>query len=377
MSPAQLTFLVGPNGSGKSNFLDALKFVADSLRFSINHALLDRGGIKEVRRRSSGRPTHFGIRLEFELAESTGHFAFNVGARKGGGHEIQQEECSIVPKGQDRGHYYRVDCGSVSASNFAPAPAAAADRLYLVNASGINAFRPVYDALSGMGFYSLSPSAIRDLQPPDPRELLSHNGSNIASVLGQLAARSPGVKKRIEEYLGKVVPGITQVDRKAVGPRETLQFRQRVGSAEHPWRFYASSMSDGTLRACGVLVSLFQGVGQNHLERSLVGIEEPEIALHPAAAGVLVDSLRDAAQHVQILVTSHSADLLDSNDIADESIRIVMAERGESRIGPMDEVGRSVLRDRLYTAGELLRMNQLDPDPALSKLHLHQTDLFD
>ena len=228
-----------------------------------------------------------------------------------------------------------------------------------------------------MGFYSLSPSAIRDLQPPDPRELLSHNGSNIASVLGQLAARSPGVKKRIEEYLGKVVPGITQVDRKAVGPRETLQFRQRVGSAEHPWRFYASSMSDGTLRACGVLVSLFQGVGQNHLERSLVGIEEPEIALHPAAAGVLVDSLRDAAQHVQILVTSHSADLFDSNDIADESIRIVIAERGESRIGPMDEVGRSVLRDRLYTAGELLRMNQLDPDPALSRLHLHQTDLFD
>lgn len=377
VSPAQLTFLVGPNGSGKSNFLDALRFVADSLRFSIDHALLDRGGIKEVRRRSSGRPTHFGIRVEFELAKSTGHFAFNVGATKGGGHEIQQEECSISPKGQGRTHFYRVYWGRVSDSSFTPAPAVAADRLYLVNASGIEAFRPVYDALSGMGFYSLSPSAIRDLQPPDPRELLSHNGSNIASVLGRLAARSPGVKKRIEEYLGKVVPGITQVDRKAVGPRETLQFRQRVGSAEHPWRFFASSMSDGTLRACGVLVSLFQGVGHDRSERSLVGIEEPEIALHPAAAGVLVDGLRDAAQHVQVLVTSHSADLLDSNDIPDESILIVMAERGESRIGPLDEIGRSVLKDRLYTAGELLRMNQLDPDPALSRLHLSQTDLFD
>ena len=377
VSPAQLTFLVGPNGSGKSNFLDALRFVADSLRFSIDHALLDRGGIKEVRRRSSGRPTHFGIRVEFELAESTGHFAFNVGATKGGGHEIQQEECSISPKGQGRRHFYRVYCGRVSDSSFTTAPAVAADRLYLVNASGIEAFRPVYDALSGMGFYSLSPSAIRDLQPPDPRELMSHNGSNIASVLGRLAARSPGIKKRIEEYLGKVVPGITQVDRRAVGPKETLEFRQRVGSAEHPWRFYASSMSDGTLRACGVLVSLFQGVGKDHSERSLVGIEEPEIALHPAAAGVLVDSLCDAAQHVQILVTSHSADLLDSNDIPDESILVVMAERGESRIGPLDEIGRSVLKDRLYTAGELLRMDQLDPDPALSRLYLSQTDLFD
>ena len=33
VSPAQLTFLVGPNGSGKSNFLDALRFVADAVRW--------------------------------------------------------------------------------------------------------------------------------------------------------------------------------------------------------------------------------------------------------------------------------------------------------------------------------------------------------
>src|SRR3954468_7995627 len=40
-----LRFLVGPNGSGKSNFLDALRFVADSLQTSVDHALRERGGI--------------------------------------------------------------------------------------------------------------------------------------------------------------------------------------------------------------------------------------------------------------------------------------------------------------------------------------------
>jgi predicted ATPase len=40
VSPAQLCFLVGPNGSGKSNFLDAIRFVADALRFSPDHALI-------------------------------------------------------------------------------------------------------------------------------------------------------------------------------------------------------------------------------------------------------------------------------------------------------------------------------------------------
>ena len=45
VSLAQLSFFVGRNGSGKSNFLDALRFTADALRFSIDHALRDRGGI--------------------------------------------------------------------------------------------------------------------------------------------------------------------------------------------------------------------------------------------------------------------------------------------------------------------------------------------
>src|SRR6266498_4156676 len=81
--PTQFSFLVGPNGAGKSNFLDALRFVADSLRYSLDHALRDRGGINEVRRRSSGHPTHFGIRLDFQLRDETrGLYAFRVGAQR-------------------------------------------------------------------------------------------------------------------------------------------------------------------------------------------------------------------------------------------------------------------------------------------------------
>ena len=41
----QLTLLVGRNGSGKSNFLDGLRFVADGLNLSLDHAIKSRGGI--------------------------------------------------------------------------------------------------------------------------------------------------------------------------------------------------------------------------------------------------------------------------------------------------------------------------------------------
>lgn len=376
VSPAQLTFLVGPNGSGKSNFLDALRFVAESLRFSLDHALRDRGGIKEVRRRSGGHPTHFGIRLEFDLGDSKGHYAFRVGARREGGHHVQQEECVVLPRGDLQPHYYMLQRGKIVRSTLASAPASSDDRLYLVSASGIQEFRPVYEALSGTGFYNLRPEAIRDLQPPDPGELLNRDGGNIASVLVALAKRSPAEKVRIEEYLAKIVPGVSGVDRVSAGPRETLEFRQQVRGAKHPWRFYASSMSDGTLRACGVLLSLFQRESRRSSGRWLVGIEEPEAALHPAAAAVLVDALRDAAERHQVIVTSHSTDLLEDSGVRAEEILAVLAEHGETHIGPLDEAARSSLRDHLYTAGELLRMNQLDPDPERSRLDPNQLDLF-
>ena len=77
---APLTILVGPNGAGKSNFIDALQFTAQALRYSLDHALRERGGINEVRRRSRGHPNHFGVRLEFKLSSATGWYAFEVGA---------------------------------------------------------------------------------------------------------------------------------------------------------------------------------------------------------------------------------------------------------------------------------------------------------
>lgn len=374
--PAQLSFLVGPNGSGKSNFLDALRFVADSLRYSIDHALRDRGGIGEVRRRSGGHPTHFGIRLEFNLAEWHGYYAFRVGARPDRGYEVQSEECYVVRRGELATHRYRVEGGQVRNATFSPPPVAAADRLYLVTVSGLDPFRAVYEALSTTGFYNLNPNAIRDVQLPDPGLLLARDGGNLASVLFNLAAHSPRHKQKIEAYLGKVVPGIVNVDRRQIGHRETLEFRQKVRGAKHPWKFSAANMSDGTLRALGVLVALFQGFATNGTDPRLVGIEEPEVALHPAAAGVLIDGIRDAAEHAQIVVTSHSPDLLDSDEISADSIVAAHLEHGETRIGPLDEVGRSVLREQLYTAGELLRMNQLDPDPAVSTLSPKQIDLF-
>jgi predicted ATPase len=355
-----LMFLVGPNGAGKSNCLDGLRFVADGLRESLDHALRSRGGIHEVRRRSGGHPNHFSIEIFFQLPEGTsGKYGFRIGAQPQGGFEVQEESCAVI-RGSDasKTDSFLVKRGQVQESSLATPPAASPDRLYLVNMSGFPEFRPLYEALSRMSFYNLNPDRIRDLQSPDAGDRLDRDGSNLASVLGRMTREEPQAKDRIERYLAQVVPGIAGVSAKVVGPKETLEFRQRMRGGKDPWKFFAANMSDGTLRALGVLISLFQSASGV----PVVGLEEPEAALHPAAAGVLRDSLRDASRQTQVLVTSHSPDLLDDRSINPASIVAVLSREGTTQLGPIREVGLSALKDGLYTAGELLRLGQLEPE---------------
>ncbi|RKH18422.1 chromosome segregation protein SMC [Corallococcus sp. AB018] len=366
-----LTFLVGPNGSGKSNFLDALRLITDALRTSLDSALRSRGGAELLVHHSNDNPNRFDIRLDFHLPDGAcGHYSVGIGVREFGEHVVEEEECSIGTA------TYHVRRGVLLVKPNPVAPPATEDRLYLVNASGLPEFRPIFDALSAMGFYHLNPDQLRAPQPPDKGELLARDGSNLPSVLDRLTKRdATSTKDRIEDYLKAIVPNLEAVNRGPIGHMETLIFLQKPIGTNYFSQFPAINMSDGSLRALGILVAMFQPRSEPKIQ--LIGIEEPEIALHPAAAGVLRDALRDASQYAQIIVTSHSPDLLDDSSIHGDEILSVVSEQGRSLIAKVDEATRSALKDRLYTAGELLKANQLSPDreaipqPDLLKLWEH------
>lgn len=361
VSLGPLMLLVGPNGSGKSNFLDALRFVAESLCTTMDQALRERGGIKEVRRRSRGHPTHFSIHLELNLPRGqTAVFQFRVGAKRQGGFEVQEECCSIMHNDALQSQY-KVRDGVVERATFEPVPPASTDRLYLTLASGFPDFRAVYQMLSGMGIYNINPDKLRDLQEPGVGNCLLRDGRNAASVVAWLAGPT---RERIEQYVGAIAPGVQSVAKKALGHKEALEFKQAVAGDDNPWNFPAQNMSDGTLRALGVLVALFQCFDRpEQAPIPLIGIEEPEATLHPAAAGVLMDALREASHFTQVLVTTHSPELLDTKDLDCESLLVVEAREGQTQISTADEASKSMIHDRLYTAGELLKLNQLQPAP--------------
>jgi predicted ATPase len=214
-----------------------------------------------------------------------------------------------------------------------------------------------------MSFLNPVPELMRVPQPPDPGDLLMRDGRNVASAFERLGRQSADARQRVEEYLSRVVPGTRGAKVVRALGMETLAFLQDVAGQKDPWQFNALSMSDGTLRAFAALVALFRPNGS---PQSLLALEEPEIALHPAAAGILLDALEEASINRQILVTTHSPDLLDNPKIDTDRIRAVVLDKGQTQIGPLDKPGRTALQEHLYTAGELLRLAQLAPDPETS-----------
>ena len=177
-----LNFLIGPNGSGKSNFLDALRFVSESLQTSLGHAIQDRGGLSQIRRKTSGHPTHFSIALQGEINARPYYYGFKIGPASSYGFEVTQELCKTT-----EGHY-EIKKGIVSSCSLHSPPKPSLDRLYLVSASGLSEFRPVYDALSSMGFYNIQPDKVKNLQFPEAGTLLACAAPSFDQLLRSVAS---------------------------------------------------------------------------------------------------------------------------------------------------------------------------------------------
>lgn len=315
-----------------------------------------------MRRRSTGHPRNFAIELDLFLQNHrNATYGFEIAARPQGAFAVKSESLSVRSRDGAPDAFYHVNDGEVDRSSRNPMPPVSSDRLYLVTAASLPEFREVYDALLSMGFYNLNPDKMKELVSPDAGEILRRDGDNLPSVIARIQSERPQAFERIRDYLKVIVPGIDEVSRVALGPRETLEFRQYVKGASKPWRFYAANMSDGTLRALGALVAVAQ-LADHESPVSLVGIEEPETALHPAAAGALVDALREAAAHTQVVATTHSPDLLDHLNLEQDALLVVASKAGTTEVASPDPGALSSIREHLYTPGELLRMGQLATD---------------
>ncbi len=396
-----LTYLVGPNGAGKTNFLQALGFVSDALQNYLFRAMKDRGFLNSLlhspfglygstQTQQPGR--RLGIGLEFVLSSGqSGHYAFRLKPKKTDSVEFEiEDEIFFLSKEGDKPEvYFQTHQGKFIHTNLESLKTMAAfpDSLFLNVVSSLDQFREAYAALTQIKSYNFNNLAeFRKVQYLLDSEVLNNDGSNLASIINFLESNYPEKKERIENYLTAVVPSVEGFKTLSLGnqllgdlvilgmKKEALLIFEQIApknQASTKPTFAASAMSDGTLRTLGILTALFQ-TSPNPV--TVVCIDEPELYLHPAAAAVLREAMEEASLTKQVIVTCHSPDILDDHTVDPNSILAVISDKGASQIGHISKAGMTVLKDHLFTPGELLRMDQLTPTLAVPDT---RTNLFD
>jgi predicted ATPase len=369
------TFLVGRNGSGKSNVADAFAFLSEAMASPLQAVFDKRGGIAAVRNRTSGQsyPPNLGMGaivgpLNGELAG--GRYAFEVRALPNYGYEVVREQCLVRTAAQRRHWFDRVK-NKFSSNVEGLSPSLDPSALALPVVGGEARFAPALRALSSMRVYSIEPAKLREMQDPDSGVSLRPDGSNATSVLQEIERHAPEDVRRIGEILASIVPNTRRVRTTKHGKKLSLEFTQEWGEKRR-LKFEAFSMSDGTLRALGLLAAVYQ-----RPTPSLIVIEEPEATIHPGALGAVLDLLRHACRKMQVVITTHSPELLDAKWIQDTHLRIVSWQEGATRISQVSEASRKALQAHLMGAGELLRSNVLEAPPLFEEVSDAQGRLFE
>ena len=153
------------------------------------------------------------------------------------------------------------------------------------------------------------------------RANLEEDGSNLALVLRRILKDEESRQQFLRLYRD-LMHFVTEVDVEEHDRSLILRFGE---SYVHDLMFPATLVSDGTIDAAALVVALY------FQDRAVVVIEEPEKNLHPYLIARLAAMLEDVSEHKQIVVTTHSPELV--KHAARENILLVSRDNdGNSTI---------------------------------------------
>ncbi|MBI5499679.1 MAG: AAA family ATPase [Deltaproteobacteria bacterium] len=347
----RLTVLVGQNGSGKSNVINALRFVADAMQMGLSGALTQHNGIAAVRRWSRGHPYNVAFDLSLALADGHARYSFELVGDSAQEYRVKSERADIL-SGTAR-FSIRVERGTWAEGPENLRPPIDDRNLALPLVGGDVRFRPLLEGLRGVAVYSIFPDTLGTPQAYSPARPMDRHGRNWASVLRDQPEET--WKAELLAAMRKLSGDFEDVMIQPAANLLVVRFRHASPERKPKW-FDAGQESDGTLRVAGIVTALLQ-----EPPVPVIGIEEPELTVHPGAIGLLYDHLVQASKRSQVVVTTHSPDLLDL--VSEDDVRVVArVVDGCTTVAPLAHAQRDAVRSRLMTLGDVLRTEGLQQE---------------
>ncbi len=375
--PGRLNVLIGPNGSGKSNLLRALSLLQHGARGDLPREVLRQGGVtpllwdgqarglswevKDDSERSAKgvqvRPLTYELHLS-RLGETSayrienemlGSIEFLDASRTPDVMLLLRREPGRAITSDLEGHERAAQAGSIP------------DEQTLLSLLSGPFDNPVVvdfrDSLLGWSIYHdprVDPQApLRQAAVARVEERVSPDGQNLIPVLHTLYTGSREFKRSLDaamraafgnEYEELVFPP-------AADQRIQLRLRWRSLKTEQS----AANLSDGTLRFL-LLIAIFASPSPGNL----IALDEPETGLHPSMLPIVAELAAEAAQRTQVILSTHSADLLDAfSEVVLPTTTVASIVEGETRLSVLD--GEELRRwTEQYRLGALMRSGELE-----------------
>jgi predicted ATPase len=309
-------FLVGPNASGKSNFLDALRFLRDLAKDGggLQKAVRDRGGLSKIRCLYARRYPDVEIEIhlsENELEDPIWKYSIGIKQKKGGQNEpilsyerVWKDGKQLInrPDSDDEKDGLRLT------------------QTYLEQVNANSGFRDIPKFLESILYLHLVPQLLRY---PEAFSGPGIQGDPFGRNFLERVIKTPEKTRRsrlkkIEDALRIAVPQLKQLtdvkDEMGIPHLEAVYEHWRPGAGKQR----EDQFSDGTLRLIAILWSL---LGND----SLLLLEEPELSLNAGITAKLPSLIYrlQKTKKRQIILSTHSADLLSDEGIGGEEVLLM------------------------------------------------------
>ncbi|MCL5960606.1 MAG: AAA family ATPase [Chloroflexi bacterium] len=355
--------LIGANASGKSAFVQIFKFLRDAVEVGLDNAISMQGGAEYLRNMRIGRSRTLSLEVVFDhdfeflsnILGGSGRRS-NISIR---GYEISQEfalefrargdefrivedvlrlKCEFFEKSAKKGAKSSweggLGRGEIIVTNTAGRVKVEFDsppgvqlgeedivpsvfQHYLRDRKvGQNTFllanpllfaiipsaSPLYAGpLTDTSVYDFDPKLPKKAVPVSGKKELDEDGSNLAIVLKNIT-RFKENKRKFTNLMKNVLPFFDDIDTEKFADKSLFfKFREvYTGPSYLP----ASLLSDGTINITALITCLF------FEDKKLIVIEEPERNIHPFLISRVVEMLREASEHKQIIVTTHNPEVV-------------------------------------------------------------------
>jgi predicted ATPase len=309
----QRMFLIGPNASGKSNLLDAFRFLRDLVRVGggLEKAVADRGGVSRLRSLAARRYPEIVIDVHLENGDATS-WQYRIGIVQDNNARTYLKEEKVWKAGQLI--LSRPD-------EHDKADKELLHQTYLEQINSNRDFREIADFFNTIRYYHIVPQLIRDPERSVGRKFDPFGGDFLEQIADAPKRTQESRLRRIEAALRVAVPQLEELnqykDNRGV---PHLRAKYDHWRSKGAWQTEAD-FSDGTLRLMGLLWALLDGNGP-------LILEEPELSLHAEVARHVPEMMASIQkgqkkQARQILVSTHSSDLLSSPGIAADEILLL------------------------------------------------------